>query len=134
MDKNDRVRDTWAKAIVHREALASRFYTLLFQKAPQTQSLFKNDMQAQGVKLIDTLNFIVDHLDEPDLLLPAARDLAIRHVAYGVAPEHYAVVGVCLIEAMASILGDEFDAGATADWAATYEGLVSHMLPAAYPG
>ena len=133
MDKNDRVRDTWAKVIVHREALASRFYTLLFQKAPQTQALFKNDMQAQGVKLIDTLNFIVDHLDEPDLLLPAARDLAVRHVSYGVAPEHYEIVGACLIEAMQSILGDEFDEAATADWVETYGGLVGHMLPLAYP-
>ena len=133
MDRNDRVRETWAQAVVHREALASRFYTLLFQKAPQTEALFKNDMQAQGAKLIDTLNFIVDHLEEPDLLLPAARDLAIRHVSYGVAPEHYDVVGTCLIEAMKSILGAEFDEDATADWVDTYGALVAHMLPAAYP-
>ncbi len=133
MDTHDRIRDTWAKAIVHRETLSSRFYALLFQKAPETQVLFNGDMQAQGVKLINTLNFIVDHLDEPDQLLPAARDLAIRHVSYGVAPEQYDVVGACLIEAMQSILGVEFDEAAQNDWAETYGGLVGHMLPVAYP-
>ncbi|MEL7097199.1 MAG: globin domain-containing protein [Pseudomonadota bacterium] len=133
MDSHNRIRDTWAKAITQREALAARFYTLLFQKAPETQVLFTGDMHAQGVKLIDTLNFIVDHLDDPDQLLPAARDLAIRHVSYGVAPEHYDVVGASLIEAMQSILGPDFDAAARQDWGSTYSGLISHMLPAAYP-
>lgn len=133
MDTHDRIRDTWAKAVMHREALSSRFYTLLFQKAPETQVLFKGDMQAQGVKLIDTLNFIVDHLDDPDQLLPAARDLAIRHVSYGVAPEQYDIVGDCLIEAMQFVLGAEFEEAAKNEWINTYNGLIGYMLPAAYP-
>jgi hemoglobin-like flavoprotein len=133
MDRNDRVRNTWAKAIVHRKALASRFYALLFQKAPQTQALFRNDMEAQGEKLVSTLNYIVDHLDEAEELLPAARALAIRHVAYGVEPDHYDVVGICLIEAMDTILGPEFAFADRAAWAETYGGLVDYMLPEAYP-
>lgn len=133
MNRTDHVRETWAKAIVHREALASRFYTLLFQKSPETQPLFKNDMDAQGTKLIDTLNFIVDHLDDAEELLPAARNLAIRHVSYGVEPAHYDLVGACLIEAMASILGHDFDAESQTAWAETYGGLVGYMLPEAYP-
>ena len=133
MDNADRVRETWAQAIVHREALANSFYTLLFQRAPQTQVLFKGDMQEQGVKLIDTLNFIIDHLDDTDQLLPAARDLAIRHVSYGVDPAHYDMVGACLIEAMGTILGPDFDEAAGAAWAETYTGLVGYMLEEAYP-
>ena len=133
MTTNDRVRKTWARAIVHRETLSSRFYTLLFQKAPETKVLFKNDLQMQGAKLVSTLNFIIDHLDEPDYLLPAARDLAILHVSYDVRPEHYDLVGTCLIEALQSILGTELDDLARQAWADTYAALVSEMLPAAYP-
>lgn len=133
MNTHDRIRETWAKAVIHREALSGSFYTLLFQKAPETQILFKGDMQAQGVKLIDTLNFIVDHLDDPDQLLPAARELAIRHVSYGVVPEQYDLVGACLVEAMQSILGGDFDKAAETDWINIYGELVGHMLPAAYP-
>ncbi len=133
MDNTERVRTTWAQAILHREALAQTFYTLLFQRAPQVQPLFQNDMRAQGAKLVETLNFIVDHLDDGDSLLPAARDLAMRHVAYGATPEHYDAVGSALIEALSTLLGNAFDAETKAAWSETYNALAAEMVKSAYP-
>ncbi len=124
----DHIRATWAKAIVQREELARSFYARLFQIAPDTQPLFKNDMDEQGIKLVDTLNFIVDHLEEPDTLLPAARDLAVRHVSYGATAAHYDAVGAALLDALQTIIGPDFDDAAKTAWAETYSGLSSYMI------
>jgi len=126
------VRRTWAYASGNKEIFARSFYSELFRIAPETERLFQSDMQVQGLKLTETLDFIVDHLEEPDVLLPAARDLAIRHVSYGVAKEHYAFVGQALITSMASMMGSAFDDKAEAAWTAAYTGLADHMVTSAY--
>lgn len=123
-----RIRRTWAKATVDPVALTQFFYTRLFQLAPQTQSLFRSDMEAQGTKLAQTLEFVVDNLDEPDILLPAARDLAVRHVAYGVTAEQYAFVGQSLIESLKHLLGSDFEQADHDAWAETYTGLATYMI------
>ena len=56
------------------------FYANLFRIAPDTEVLFKSDLTSQATKLMDTLTFIVDHLDEPEALLPTARDLELQEV------------------------------------------------------
>jgi nitric oxide dioxygenase len=45
--------------------------------------LFKNDMRVQGVKLMSMLDMIVYNLPESDQVLPAIRDLAVRHAGPG---------------------------------------------------
>jgi len=134
MAHTDDIRRTWALAMVQQDALARRFYTQLFKDAPQTRPLFQSDLDVQGAKLVETLNFIVDHLDAPDQLLPAARDLAMRHVSYGVRPVHYDAVGAALIATLDGLLGDAFDDPARAAWADAYSGLCAHMIAEAYPG
>ena len=133
-ENESRVRGTWAIAMANREQVARMFYTLLFRSHPEVKPLFGTDIEAQGQKLVDTLNFIVDGLDAPDVLLPAARDLAIRHVGYGVLPEHYAAVGAALLETLETLLGPEFDADSRAAWEGIYGMLSSYMIEQAYPG
>lgn len=86
------IRKTWSLAALNKMQVALIFYANLFRIAPETEALFKNDLTSQGEKLMDTLAFVVDHLDEPETLLPAACDLSVRHVGYGVTEEHYAFV------------------------------------------
>ncbi|MGV6839382.1 MAG: globin domain-containing protein [Planktomarina sp.] len=132
MDDIKRIRRTWAMAAADQAATTQVFYTRLFEIAPETEVLFKTDLTAQGVKLAETLGFVVDHLDDPDDLLPAAKDLAIRHVAYGVLPEHYAHVGAALLHTFKQLLGPEFSDEDHAAWANTYTGLADYMIKEAY--
>ncbi|MEM8577470.1 MAG: globin domain-containing protein [Pseudomonadota bacterium] len=133
MEHNDHIRLTWARAVSQDTALARQFYTRLFTAAPAVRPLFQSDMDAQGAKLVATLNFIVDHLDAPETLLPAAEALALRHVDYGVQADHYGAVGGALIETLQALLGPDMTSEAQRAWAETYTGLTDHMIAAAYP-
>lgn len=109
------------------------FYSNLFRIDPTTKPLFVGDLTLQGRKLTQTLSFIVDHIDDEDVLMPAAVDLALRHVGYGVEPEHYASVGAALIETFRQLLGPAFSEEDAAAWVEAYTALSTAMVDAAYP-
>ncbi|KNG93078.1 globin domain-containing protein [Pseudaestuariivita atlantica] len=127
------IRRTWALAAAAPEDTARVFYSTLFRVNPESQALFRNDLDAQGDKLMETLGFIVDNLENEEALMVAARDLAIRHVAYGVKAEDYDSVGFALIATLETLLGSEFDAEARATWIEVYGTLSKAMIEAAYP-
>ena len=89
-------------------------------------------MDAQGKKLLDTLGFVVDHLDNPEKLIVAADHLATRHVEYGVVPEHYDLVGASLMWTFEHLLGPEFNETYREAWEAAYGVLTARMIETAY--
>ncbi|MEL6482329.1 MAG: globin domain-containing protein [Pseudomonadota bacterium] len=126
------IRATWAKVAPVAPMASRLFYGRLFRVAPQTRDLFHADMEAQGRKLTATLGFVVDNLDQPEKLAPAARDLAIRHVDYGVTADQYAAVGEALIWMLRELLGPAFGEAENAAWLAAYTALSDMMVEAAY--
>lgn len=132
-DKVACIRKTWAQVIGAPEIVGRLFYSRLFAIAPEARGMFPADMRGQEKKLVDTLDFIVDHLDAFEDLLPVARDLAIRHVAYGTLPDHYPAVGSALVETLEQALGDGFTAEDRAAWIEAYTVLSDEMISAAYP-
>ncbi|MEM9099031.1 MAG: globin family protein [Pseudomonadota bacterium] len=126
------VRTTWAQAVPVAALAANLFYGELFKRAPETRPLFKSDMQAQGEKLMATLAFVVDHLDRPEDLLPAAERLAKRHLDYGVTAEQYAPVGEALLWTFEELLGSGFGPAERHAWSSAYGVLSDHMVQSAY--
>ena len=59
---------------------------------------------------------------------PIAGDLAKRHVGYGVAREHYALVGSALLWTLEQGLADEFTPALRAAWEAAYSALSEVMI------
>jgi nitric oxide dioxygenase len=123
----DLVQTSFAYVVPITDEAAAVFYTKLFALAPDTRSLFKNDMAEQGRKLFLTLATVVDALDRLDTIIPVAQELAIRHVAYGAKARHYDAVGVALIETLRAGLGPLFDADTEAAWGAAYQLLSDTM-------
>lgn len=138
MSNNDdqiaRIRSTWVKAAANPARTAQVFYSNLFRLDPSTKPLFVGDLRLQGAKLTQTLSFIVDHLEHDDVLLPAAADLALRHVDYGVKSEQYSSVGAALIATFNQLLGAEFSPEDEDAWATVYQGLSGAMIDVAYAG
>ncbi|MBV2358429.1 hemin receptor [Thalassococcus sp. CAU 1522] len=128
----ERIRATWARAAADPGATAAGFYTNLFKIAPQTRALFGTDLTVQGAKLMQTIGFIVDHLDDGDAWQGAARELAIRHVAYGVKPQDYGPVGEALVMTLSETLGEDFDQADREVWSRTYAALSNLMTKAAF--
>lgn len=129
---HDRIRRTWAQAAAISGETSTVFYSNLFRLDATTKPLFVGDLDLQGQKLIKTLGFIVDNLDEPATLVPAAQDLAVRHVGYGVSADQYASVGAALIKTLDQLLGDAFTEEDKVAWADTYADLSKTMIDAAY--
>lgn len=107
-------------------------YSNLFRLDPSTRSLFRSDLKQQGQKLVQTLGFIVDHLDVPNTLVPAAKELAVRHVDYGVVADHYASVGTALVKTLEQLLGREFSDEDQRAWIEVYGTLSSIMIKTAH--
>lgn len=131
-DDITRIRRNWAQAVSARDILGEIFYRNLFDIAPDTREMFPDKLDEQGRKLVQTLSWIVDHLDQPEELSIAAQDLARRHVAFGVEPEQYGAVGQALIATLHSGLGDAFSSDDEVAWIRVYGGLSEKMIAAAY--
>lgn len=126
----DLVQDSFAAVVPITDSTAAEFYRRLFELAPDTKPLFRDDMTQQGRKLFLTLATVVDALDRLDTIVPVARELAIRHVIYGAKERHYAAVGSALIETLRAGLGPAFDRATEAAWLAAYTILSDTMLAA----
>ena len=128
------VQASFAKVAPIADQAAALFYGRLFEMAPETRALFSGDMDAQGQKLMAAIATVVNSLGEIDAVVPTVQELAKRHVAYGVRPEHYAVVGAALLWTLEMGLGDGFTPEVGAAWAAAYGALSEVMIAAAYAG
>jgi hemoglobin-like flavoprotein len=110
---------------------ADLFYDRLFDLDPSLRQLFPSDMNEQKHHLMTTLTFAVSGLKKPDRIIPAVRQLGIRHVGYGVQEHHYQTVGAALLWALAQGLGEGFTAEVEAAWTAVYTLLATTMQEAA---
>ena len=129
----DLVQASFARVAPVSDAAARVFYARLFEIAPELRPMFRGDMVEQGRKLMAMLAAVVHGLRDMPALLRGAGHLGERHVGYGVRPEHYAPVGMALIETLAEALGDHFTAEMRTAWADTYGALSGAMVEAAYP-
>lgn len=129
----DAIQASFAKVEPIAAQASAMFYGRLFEIAPEVKPLFKGDMADQGMKLMATLAIVVKGLGNLEAVVPAARSLAVRHVHYGVKPEHYAPVGEALIWTLAQGLGPDFTDEVKNAWLAAYGVLSATMIDAAYP-
>jgi hemoglobin-like flavoprotein len=125
------VRNGLAAVAADGDAFAAALFRRLFARDPGLRALFATDMETHGRKLLAALAYVVRSLDRLDAVVDDLRNLARRHVAYGVEREHYELVGEALIGALAERLGEAFDAKARAAWSAAYATLAGVMIEAA---
>jgi hemoglobin-like flavoprotein len=125
------VLTTFAKLAVMPEVAAALFYERLFETNPGFRPLFKNDMRLQGVKLMTMLAMVVYNLPQADKVLPSIRDLAVRHVQYGVKLADYDALREALLWTLEQALGEEYEPSVREAWSACYDELASEMKVAA---
>ena len=125
------VRESWQGVRPISDRAAELFYERLFQLDPGLRSMFRGDMATQGRKLMVMIDTVVGRLDRLGELVPAVQALGQRHAGYGVADEHYAIVGTALLDTLRAGLGDAFDAEVEEAWAVAYGTLAGVMKEAA---
>ena len=80
------------------------------------------------------LTVAVNGLSNIDLIETDLRDLAIRHVGYGVKPAHYRKVGDALMWTLGQNFGNTFTPEVRAAWRSVYETLSGLMIEEGYGG
>jgi nitric oxide dioxygenase len=107
---------------------SSRFYHRLLERHPFTRALFPDDLARQISVFRLTIDALIEQLDESGVWYTRLAELGQRHVGYGVLPDHYSYVGSVLIDTLAEMLGDRFDAATRAAWETLYDGVTKAML------
>ena len=127
----DLLESSFALLAPRAEELAERFYSRLFDVAPEVRPLFPEDMATQKRALISSLAVIVGSLRQPEHLAAYLDVLGRRHVDYGAIAAHYSVVGGVLVETLAAMAGPVWSAELEEAWTVAYGAVQTAMLAAA---
>lgn len=128
-DQISLIRSTFRQ--IDPDSAAAAFYDRLFETAPGIRDLFPSDLTAQGKKLMATLGLVVNGLDDIEEILPAVRELGVRHVDYGTDPADYDAVGDALLWTLEQGLGPAFTEEAKMAWNEAYSLIAATMIEAA---
>jgi hemoglobin-like flavoprotein len=128
------VQASFEKAAALGEQVATIFYDELFAIDPTLRKMFKGDMREQKKKLLTTLAFVVRALHTPEKIVKPAQNLAVKHLDYGVRPEHYTLVGNALLRTLKKGLGAQYTPEVRDAWVEAFRTLARIMKDAAYGG
>ena len=116
------------------EALTTHFYRILLEDYPEVRPLFNQASQANGDQpraLANGVLMYAKNIDRLEALGGLAAQIVNKHVALQVLPEHYPIVGTCLLRAIREVLGAEIATDAVIEaWAAAYDQLAKILIGA----
>jgi nitric oxide dioxygenase len=116
------------------EALTRHFYQLMFSQYPEVRALFNQAHQASGGQqraLANAVLMYARHIDKLEALGPLVGQIVNKHVSLQILPEHYPIVGSCLLQAIREVLGAEIATDEViAAWAGAYGQLAEILIGA----
>lgn len=116
------------------EALTTHFYKLMLSEYPEVRPLFNQANQASGDQpraLANGVLMYARHIDQLEQLGGLVGQIINKHVALQILPEHYPIVGTCLLRAIEEVLGKETATPEViAAWGAAYQQLANILIGA----
>ncbi|MBX9913480.1 MAG: NO-inducible flavohemoprotein [Pseudomonadaceae bacterium] len=116
------------------ETLTAHFYTIMLSEYPEVRPLFNPAHQASGAQsraLANAVLMYAKHIDRLTALGPLVGQIVNKHVALQILPEHYPIVGSCLLRAIREVLGAEIATDEViAAWAVAYQQLADILIGA----
>lgn len=116
------------------EALTTHFYKLMLSEYPEVRPLFNQAHQASGDQpraLANGVLMYARHIDQLEQLGGLVGQIINKHVALQILPEHYPIVGSCLLRAIEEVLGSEIATPEViAAWGAAYQQLADILIGA----
>lgn len=116
------------------EALTTHFYKLMFREYPEVRALFNQAHQANGDQpraLANGVLVYAKHIDRLGELGELVEQIVNKHVSLQILPEHYPIVGTCLLQAIREVLGEEIATDAVIDaWSVAYGQLADILIGA----
>jgi len=115
------------------DEITAVFYPLMFNRYPAVKAYFNQAHQVQGTQPRALANAVVayaSNLDRLEVLGDAVALIVQKHVALNILPEHYPIVGECLLAAIKEVLGDVASDEIIAAWAEAYQQLADLLIGA----
>ena len=113
------------------DKVAAHFYALLFLDRPEVRDMFPPMMDAQRGRLFRAVVQIMQDIDRPAAIDELLTQLGGDHRKFGVIPEHYRLVGACLIGAVRRFVGEDWDDETERAWTAAYDLVSGRMIAGA---
>jgi nitric oxide dioxygenase len=114
------------------EALITHFYNSMLDAYPEVRPLFNQAHQASGAQpraLANGVLIYARHIDRLDQHGGLVAQIVNKHVALQILPEHYPIVGRCLLRAIREVLGVEVATDAVLKaWGAAYQQLADILI------
>lgn len=116
------------------EALTRHFYAMMLEEYPEVRPLFNQAHQASGAQqraLANAVLMYARHIDRLEALGPLVGQIVNKHVALQILPEHYPIVGSCLLRAIREVLGEEIATDEVIEaWGVAYGQLADILIGA----
>ena len=117
----------------HGEAITRHFYLLMFRDHPEVKGFFNEAHQASGTQakaLAGAVLAYAAHIDRLAEIAGVLPRIIQKHVALGVQPAHYPIVGKCLLQAIRAVLGTAATDEVIDAWAQAYQALADLLIAA----
>ncbi|MDY0069700.1 MAG: NO-inducible flavohemoprotein [Porticoccaceae bacterium] len=117
----------------HGETITTHFYRIMFRDYPAVKAYFNQAHQAQGTQpraLANSVLAYAANIDRLEALGDALPVIIQKHVSLDIRPEHYPIVGTCLLQAIREVLGDAASDDIINAWAEAYGQLADILIAA----
>ena len=117
----------------HARDITDHFYPLMFERYPSVIEFFNQANQERGTQrqaLADAVVAYASNIERLELLGDAVNLIAQKHCSLGILPEHYPIVGECLLASISAVLGDAATEEVLAAWGAAYGQLADILIGA----
>ena len=117
----------------HGETITTHFYRIMFRDYPAVKAYFNQAHQAQGTQpraLANSVLAYAANIDRLEALGDALPVIIQKHVSLDIRPEHYPIVGTCLLQAIREVLGDAASDVLNNAWAEAYGQLADILIAA----
>ncbi len=122
-----RIQQSWYSVAPVKRVAAELFYVKLFELDPTLKLLFSDDLKLRQQKFLQLMDATVNGLERVDVLLPAIRELGIRHPLFGDSDDHHGTVAAALMWTLEKCLRKDLTPELRSAWIKTF-GVLSQNL------
>lgn len=140
-DLNDQqikaIRSSWGKVLPNKEEHGKLLFYKVFEMAPHLKDLFpfgsdltQPQFTEHALRVMNTIDLAVKNLDNPDVLVPALKELGRVHAMFQLTNREFEYVGQALLSVLEEGLGEAFTPALKAAWTDLYAIITDIMVTA----
>ena len=129
----DIIKATVPAVAAHAEDITAHFYPLMFREFPEVKAFFNQSHQQSGAQSKALAGAVVAYaanIENLGVLASAVDRIVNKHVSLDIQPQHYEIVGGCLLKAIKAVLGDAATDEVMTAWGEAYWQLANLLIAA----